>query len=167
VTNEEFLEFSFPNLRPSQTLDLEHPHVYILTDKEGKFIAVFPTLRHLAFYFGLKSGFYEPQDFLIRAWWLDNRSYFVPLDLIFKADVKPNPVLALEDVPEHFTERNLESYLVEHFWRNEFLKARGLAPERSVIAKSDFNYTDPPELIPRIGWVGEHEPRHSKYKPKK
>lgn len=96
---------------------------------------------------------------------MDNRSYFVPHDLVFGAD-DPNRVLDFKEVPEHFTERNLECYVVKHFWHNETLKAGGLPEQWSAAPDSAFNYIDPPELIPKIGWVGEYHPMHSKYKSK-
>lgn len=156
---EERIEFAFPNLRPKRQQLLKQPYAYVLTTRqEDKYLRTYPTLWHMAIHFGISSHREVPEDYLIRAIWADNRAYFVPNDLIFGED---GSVLLEEQIPKHFLERNLECYLVQHFWRNEELKAKGLPEQRSAVPDSAFNYKHPPECIPKIGWVDENHPMHS------
>lgn len=155
---EERIEFAFPNLRPKEWHLSKQPYAYVLTTKEDKYIRTYPTLRHVAIRFGMSSIRMTPADYLIRAIWDDNRAYFVPLDLIFGED---GIVLPDEQIPEHFLERNLEDYLVEHFWHNEKLKAKGLPEQWSAAPDSQYNYQHPPECLPKLGWVDEMHPLHS------
>lgn len=159
MDSEERIEFAFPNLRPKGWHLSKWPYAYVLTRRQDdKYIGTYPTLMHVSIRFGMSSRLEIPEEYLVRAIWDDNRAYFVPMDLLFGED---RLLLPEGEITEHYLERNLEDYLVKHFWSNKGLKAKGLPEQWSAASDSQYNYKRPPECIPKIGWVDEHHSLHS------
>lgn len=127
---EEFLEFTFPNLNSYPNLG-DHPYIYILTEQGDIFESVFQTLKQLGHRFLILSMPYDFRNYKVRAWWQDNRAYYVPKELLCDEN---GQVLDLDSIPDHFMERAVESWEVD-------VCLAGVYTRKSL------------EYIPRVGWV--------------